>query len=429
MNSIKLGTILHMEKGKKPKSQSSTQLDGYLPYVDIKAFEQGIIDSYATTEKSLLCEDGDLLIVCDGSRSGLTGRAIKGVVGSTLSKISADGVTTDFLRYFIQSKYTLLNTQKKGTGTPHLNAEILKLSDLVVPSIPEQERVVARIEELFSELDKAVATLQTTKQQLAVYRQAVQKEAFEGKLTKNWRNSASIRLSDYVATSIAKRDSIAETHKTKKLRYSFPEKLLLCAIPKDWQFAQIGDVAWSIKDGPHYSPEYVEEGVPFITGGNVRPSGVDFASAKKISKELHEELNRRCKPEKGDLLYTKGGTTGIARVNTYDFPFSVWVHVAVIKFVDTIVPEYFQHVLNSPFCYQQSQEYTHGVGNQDLGLTRMINIVFPICSIEEQKQIVYELESRLSVCESIEQTVDTALAQADAMRQSILKQAFEGGFQ
>lgn len=85
-----------------------------------------------------------------------------------------------------------------------------------------------------------------------------------------------------------------------------------------------------------------------------------------------------------------------------------------------------QNMLNSPLCYQQSQKYTHGVGNQDLGLTRMINIIFPICSIEEQKQIVANLESRLSVCDSIEQTVDAALQQAEAMRQSILKDAFEG---
>ena len=68
MELVELGSILHMEKGKKPLSQRSDEADGYLPYVDIKAFEQGIVDNYASAEKSLLCEDGDLLIVCDGSR-------------------------------------------------------------------------------------------------------------------------------------------------------------------------------------------------------------------------------------------------------------------------------------------------------------------------------------------------------------------------
>ncbi len=179
MERCALGEILHIQKGKKPQEQSKTLTKGFLPYVDIKAFERGIIESYASPEKCLLCDEGDLLIVCDGSRSGLTGRAIKGVVGSTLAKISADGLTTEYLRYFIQSKYTLLNTQKKGTGTPHLNTEILKLSTITVPSLREQERIVSRIEALFSELDKAVETLQTTKRQLAVYRQAVLNEAFE----------------------------------------------------------------------------------------------------------------------------------------------------------------------------------------------------------------------------------------------------------
>ena len=295
-----------------------------------------------------------------------------------------------------------------------------------VPPLSEQERIVSRIEELFSQLDAGVETLKKTKAQLAVYRQAVLKEAFEGRLTEEWRKSNGTTRQGLVRQAREKRDIALARRKLKPLKYEWKDDVILPSIPHEWEYTQIGDIAWSIKDGPHYSPEYSEEGIPFITGGNVRPSGVDFQSAKRISLDLHKEFCKRCCPEKGDMLYTKGGTTGIARVNTYDQEFSVWVHVAVIKFVDSVLPEYFQHVLNSPLCYQQSQKYTHGVGNQDLGLTRMINIIFPICSIEEQKQIVANLESRLSVCDSIEQTVDAALQQAEAMRQSILKDAFEG---
>ena len=179
MELVKLGTILHMEKGKKPLHQIEGFEDGYVPYVDIKAFEQGIISSYATAEKAVTCNEGDLLIVCDGSRSGLTGKAINGVVGSTLSKIWADGLTTDYLRYFIQSQYTFLNTKKKGTGTPHLNANLLKEAKLVVPPIEDQKRIVAKIDELFSNLDASVSELKSAKEKLKVYRQAVLKEAFE----------------------------------------------------------------------------------------------------------------------------------------------------------------------------------------------------------------------------------------------------------
>lgn len=304
--------------------------------------------------------------------------------------------------------------------------QYVEKEDLSIPSIDEQQRIVSRIEELFSSLDNAVETLQKTKEQLTVYRQAVLKEAFDGRLTKKWRENNNLTTQNLVQIAKEKRNKVLTDQKLKPLKYEWKDDVILPQIPQEWEYAQIGDIAYSIKDGPHYSPEYSDEGIPFITGGNVRPSGVDFKSAKRISKELHKDLCKRCKPEKGDMLYTKGGTTGIACVNTCDQEFSVWVHVAVIKYIDAVIPEYFQHVLNSPLCYQQSQKYTHGVGNQDLGLTRMINIIFPICSIEEQQLIVSEVESRMSVCDSIEQTVDTALTQAEAMRQSILKEAFEG---
>ena len=117
-----------------------------------------------------------------------------------------------------------------------------------------------------------------------------------------------------------------------------PELEDLPELPEGWCWANLGQLTWSVKDGPHYSPKYVSEGIPFITGGNVRPSGVDFVNAKRITPELYNELSKRCKPEKGDILYTKGGTTGIARVNTYDNEFTVWVHVAVLKLCGLLSP-------------------------------------------------------------------------------------------
>ena len=151
-----------------------------------------------------------------------------------------------------------------------------------------------------------------------------------------------------------------------------------------------------------------------------------FSTAKYISAELHSELAKRCKPEYGDILYTKGGTTGIARVNTEVREFGVWVHVAVLKLADSIDRFYLQHALNSQFCYRQSQRYTHGVGNQDLGLTRMIWITLPLPSLIEQKEIVTEIERRVSIADEVQKTVDADIRRAERLRQSILKKAFSG---
>jgi type I restriction enzyme S subunit len=116
----------------------------------------------------------------------------------------------------------------------------------------------------------------------------------------------------------------------------------------------------------------------------------------------------------------------VARVNSYDHEFSVWVHVAVLKLAKSVRPFYLQHALNSPLCHAQSQKYTHGVGNQDLGLTRMVNIIVPLCSEPEQKQLEDVISRLDSELDQTEATINNALSQVQALRQSILRRAFSG---
>lgn len=379
MNQVELGTILHMEKGKKPQKQSKEIEDGFLPYVDIKAFEKGIIDSYASPEKCVLCDDGDLLIVCDGSRSGLTGRAIKGVVGSTLSKISADGLTTEYLRYFIQSKYTLLNTQKKGTGTPHLNAQILKQSKLIIPSLPEQERIVARIEELFSELDKAVETLKTTKQQLAVYRQAVYASIFD---------HGTLRpITDFFEIS----GGLTKNSK----RHEFHTKM------------------------------------PYLRVANVYYNFLDLREIKQIGV-MPNEIERTLL-QKDDLLFVEGNgsKSQIVRVAIWDGSIKNCLHQNHLikgRPIGGMLPKYALFYLISGYGRKQILDIASSTsGLYTLSINKIKNLKIPYIDIDDQKKSLELIDSRLSCCDQIERTVDTALQQAEAMRQSILKQAFEGG--
>ncbi|KKG16125.1 hypothetical protein EO98_07165 [Methanosarcina sp. 2.H.T.1A.6] len=347
------------------------------------------------------------------------------------SLVPKEVVNSDFLYYYFKSIKQLAEKRASGTTFKELSSKAFADLPLCLPPLPEQRAIVSKIEQLFSELDNGIANLKLAQEQLKVYRQAVLKKAFEGELTKKWRKQQKdlpntqnlmeqIRREWEEATKVSGKKMKA----VKNLTEAELEELSL--LPEGWGWVKLGQVVWSVKDGPHYSPKYEEKGVPFISGGNVRPSGIDFSNAKYISKELHEELSKRCKPELNDILYTKGGTTGIARVNTYDFDFNVWVHVAVLKTIKSIYPFYLQHVLNSSHCYRQSQKYTHGVGNQDLGLTRMILITLPICSLAEQQAIVQEIETRLSVCDKIELDIEENLEKAEALRQSILKKAFEG---
>ena len=369
---VELGSILHFEKGKKPISQSDSPADGFLPYVDIEAFETGKIKQYTDGTKCTPCDDGDILIVCDGSRSGLVGRAVKGYVGSTLAKISADCLSDQYLFHFVQGKYALLNTKKKGTGTPHLNQELLKQQKLIVPSYSEQERIVSRIEELFSQLDAGVETLKKTKAQLAVYRQAVLKEAFE-------KVSARVLLG-----------SISESRLGKMLD---SEKNI---------------------------------GVPrrYLRNINVRWHSFDLSDLSEMPIEENEVDKYSLR--KGDLVICEGGEPGRCAVWESDDVIFYQKALHRVRFTDSSNPKFYMYYLWYAAQTGQLKSLFTGTGIKHLTGQSLVKVLVPTAERITQDSIVNEIETHLSVCDSIEQTVDAALQQAEAMRQSILKNAFEG---
>ncbi|RJG04643.1 restriction endonuclease subunit S [Noviherbaspirillum cavernae] len=159
-------------------------------------------------------------------------------------------------------------------------------------------------------------------------------------------------------------------------------------MPEHWKVSRIKNAASKIVDGPHFSPSYVDDGYMFISARNIKVDGWSLSDAKFICERDFLEFNKRIRPEKGDVLLTKGGTTGIARAVDLDFPFQVWVHVAVLKTIRTkVTPFFVAYALNGTACYEQSQLSTYGATNNDLGLSRIANIVFAMPPLEEQKEI------------------------------------------
>ena len=251
-----------------------------------------------------------------------------------------------------------------------------------VPPLPEQERIVARIEELFSQLDNGVETLKKAKQQLAVYRQAVLKEAFEGNYRKVRLNQISQVISGYA-------------FKSKK--YSEKGKYMVVKI------------------------------------GNVKAFRFDFSRDFTRTLEDNEEILKRYLLKYGDCLITLTGTRGkrdygfVAMVDGQT-NFLLNQRVAALRFDQTIAfPKFFQYYLSSPSFRNSFFSYETGnVGQGNVGIKALSEPIVICPPIETQYEITKTIESRLSVCDSIEQTIDAALRQAEALRQSILKKAFEG---
>lgn len=270
-------------------------------------------------------------------------------------------------------------------------------------------------------------TLFTTEASIDALKQTILQLAVMGKLVPQDPNDES--ASNLLERISAEKKLLIKQKAIKKSQLMLPidELDLPFDLPLGWQWIQLGDVCYVIADGPHFSPMYVDknEGVAFLSARNISVESIDLTTAKYVSREDHENFCKRVRIRKGDILYTKGGTTGIAKVNDIDTEFSVWVHVAVLQIpLDKVFNEYLALTLNSPHCYEQSQKYTHGIGNKDLGLTRMINITIPLPPISEQFRIVTKANQLLALCDTLKSRLQSAsqtqLQLADALTDAAL---------
>ena len=370
-------------------------------------------DRHITVEKAdeLHCtflRKGDILIarlgdpLCKACVFPLDGLYITAVDVAIL-RIGSDVVNPKYLIYLLNSPWfkDQVKQYESGTTRKRISRKNLDRIEMIFPPLPEQQRIVARIEELFSQLDAGVETLKKTKAQLAVYRQAVLKEAFEGRLT--------IHVPVNLPLSWASSD----------------ETNTLPAIPEEWHYIALkylGDLGrGKSKHRPRNDSKlFVDGKYPFIQTGDVKAATNCITTFTKQYGEFG--LSQSKLWPKGTLCITIAANIAETAFLGIDacFPDSI------VGFTpnESILAEYVRYFVESQKI--RLWAFAPATAQKNINLDTLENLIVPYCSIDEQRVVISEIESRLSVCDSIEQTVDTALQQAEAMRQSILKDAFEG---
>ncbi|WP_075583346.1 restriction endonuclease subunit S [Caballeronia sordidicola] len=362
--------------------------------------------------------------------------------------VPSEAVDKEYLYYFLLSERETLIKAGKGGAQPNISQGIIKEWPIALPPLREQHRIVAKIEELFSELDQGIESLKTAQAQLKVYRQALLKHAFEGKLTAQWRanNPDKLETADALLKSIqherAQRylEQLAEWEAGGKegARPKAPKtpSLLtaeeLAELPQleiGWVWIKYGDLCSHVRNGISAKPEG-DTGAPIFRISAVRPMFFDMADIRHIQNsggELDSYYLQR-----GDLVFTRYNGSrryvGVCAEYRSDekrlFPDKL---VQTRVFSRQIATAYLEKALNSGASrrFVESKIRTtagqSGVSGEDIK-----NIPVPICSFEEQNGIMELLEPKLSETDHLEHTITNALQQTEALRQSILKQAFSG---
>ena len=325
--------------------------------------------------------------------------------------------------YFLQA----IDLPEKGYAR---HFQFLEKSFIPIPPLPEQHRIVAKIEELFTRLDAGVESLKKIKAQLERYRQAVLKHAFEGKLTAEWRQAHKHELEPASVLLERIKQERQEAAKGKYRELPQLDTSDLPELPEGWVWTRIGEVESFIGSG--ITPRggrnvYVSSGIPFIRSQNVYPNGLHLNDIVYITPEMNVKMQRTAVHSGDVLLNITGASIGRSTfVPNHIDTANVNQHVCIIRIEYGTLPTYMSSYLNSTSGQSQIWGTQGGVTRQGLNYQQVRLLRFPICSLPEQQQVVAEIERRFSVADEIEKTVDHSLKQAERLRQSILKRAFEG---
>lgn len=388
----KMPQVVKWGSGGTPKATEKQYYDGgTIPWLIIGDLNDGIVTSSASkiTELGLqnssakMIPAGTLLVAMYGSIGKL---GITGIECCTNQAIAyakeLHGVTTKYMFYYMALLKSELISKGKGGTQKNISQTVLNSLDVIVPPLPEQERIVTRIEELFSQLDAGVETLKKTKAQLAVYRQAVITDAFSRS-----GEAPHVRLDE------------------------------------------ISEISSGITKGRDLSGVETIE-LPYLRVANVQNGYLDLSQIKTIQLRPYERDQYLLKY--GDVLYTEGGDRdklGRGTVWREEIPDCVHQNHVFKARVDQekANPEYVAYwSMSMPARNYFFQKGKQSVNLASINKTVLSALAIPLPDLRTQEEAVNRIESHLSTCDSIEKTIDTALQQAEAMRQSILKDAFEG---
>jgi type I restriction enzyme S subunit len=450
---VRLEDIAYSQAGFAFKSNGFNELALGLPLIRIRDVGQNFSGTYFNGDyrDEFVVVEGDYLISMDGEfrvAKWLSGPALLNQRVSRLIFFSTE-TAKRFVAEFLQVELKKLQGVKAYTTVDHLSGTQISESVIALPPLAEQHRIVAKVDELMALCDqletqhtnaveaheKLVShllgtltqsqdaedfsanwqriaahfdTLFTTEASIDALKKTLLQLAVMGKLVPQ-------DASDEPASVLLNR--LAEDAKSyaAKLKIAPPKPDLISAVdlpgraPDGWIWTRLCSIFRVITDGDHQSPPQVDEGIAFLTIGNITTGRLEFSGCRYVPRDYYESVSSYRRPEFGDILYTVVGATygRPVFVDTHQ-NFCVQRHIAILKCSEHLNVKFACYLLSSPKIYEQATQCTTGTAQPTIPLRPLRNFLILLPPLAEQNRIVAKVDELMELCDELESRITDA---------------------
>jgi len=463
----KLGEVVKWGSGGTPSRKVKKYFTGNIPWIKTgELTHKYIYDSQEKISTEAVEETSAKIFPKDSVLIAMYGASIGKISilkteastnqACAVGNSNSDCLYNEFLYYYLLSQKHILIRKGQGGAQPNISQGIIKNHSFILPPLPEQHEIVRRIEAMLSELDHAIDNLKKARQQLKTYRQAVLKHAFEGKLTEKWREQQTDlepaeKLLEKIKTERQRRyeEQLKEweeavkkwenegrpgkkPQKPKEFKQLQNEEFSnLSYLPKEWNWISLGICIEEPKYGTSKKCTFEKKKKGVLRIPNLKEGEIDATNLKYADFSDFEITTYNL--NEGDLLAIRSngsvslvGKTALIKKQDEHFLFAGYL-IRIRPLNKIVNSNYLNYALKSTLLRNQIVEMaksTSGVNN--INAQELKRLQIPICKVKEQHKIVQEIEQRLSVADNMEKNIEDSLQKTEAMRQSILKKAFEG---
>jgi len=431
--------VCETKSGGTPSRKNLELYEGGIPWVKSGELSDSLISSCEETISELglqksnatIFPKGTILMAMYGATIGKLG--ILNLDASTNQAICAFFndkriLNSKYLFYFL--KHNKENLIKSGFGGAqnNISQENIKKVVMPIPPLKEQERIVEKIEELFSKIDSSLTALQKTKFQLKYYKTSLLKLGFLGELTKNFRKNNPDKS---VKPLVKKIKEIREQLEKKLQKIEIPNnKKYFHQIPDTWKWVRVGNVCYKLQYGSSEKANRDSSGIPVLRMGNIIDGKLNFNNLKFFPKNWKNKNELQL--ETGDVLFNRTNSAelvGKTAVFQKNHPPSVFASYLIrAKVVSEIMlPQLLSYYINSVFGRMFIKSVvSQQVGQANVNGTKFSMMCVPLIPMQEQLDLLNRIDKGISLIQNMSNEIKMRLVDLSILKSSILKQAFEG---